>query len=286
MGFHPLWARLIGRATRAGAMAATSAAAATAAAVVLALVPVAAYAKPPSPDGGASTDVVGGTRARQGEFPWMVRLSMGCGGALFTTRVVLTAAHCVGRTGTNTGITATAGVVDLNSGSAIRVRSTYVHRAPGFNSTTMANDWALIKLAAPVNLPTLPIATTPAFNNGTFTVMGWGATREGGGQQRFLRKAQVPFVDDATCGARYRAAGDPFIDSDMICAGLLDSGGVDTCQGDSGGPMVRRDNANAWIQVGIVSWGEGCARPNRPGVYTQVSYFSSAIRSAATSLGG
>jgi secreted trypsin-like serine protease len=70
----------------------------------------------------------------------------------------------------------------------------------------------------------------------------------------------------------------------MICAGLLDAGGVDTCQGDSGGPMVRRDNANAWIQVGIVSWGEGCARPQFPGVYSEVSTFATAIQRAAASL--
>ena len=75
------------------------------------------------------------------------------------------------------------------------------------------------------------------------------------------------------------------IPAEEICAGYA-SGGVDTCQGDSGGPMFRRDSANAWIQVGIVSWGDGCARPNKPGVYTQVSYFAASIRSAATSLGG
>ena len=71
----------------------------------------------------------------------------------------------------------------------------------------------------------------------------------------------------------------------MVCAGYP-QGGTDTCQGDSGGPMFRRDASNAWIQVGIVSWGDGCARPNAPGVYTQVSTFASSIASAAASLGG
>ena len=70
----------------------------------------------------------------------------------------------------------------------------------------------------------------------------------------------------------------------MICAGDTVNGGVDTCQGDSGGPMFRKDNNNAWIQVGIVSWGDGCARPHAPGVYTEVSTFASKIAAAAAGL--
>jgi secreted trypsin-like serine protease len=230
-----------------------------------------------------STNVVGGTRAAQGEFPFMVRLSMGCGGALYSSTIVLTAAHCVGRTGTNTSITATLGVVDLNSSSRITRKSNYVYRAPGYNGA--GKDWALIRLASPVTgLATLPIATSTAYDSGTFTIAGWGAAREGGSQQRYLLKAQVPFVSDATCNSAAMYNGE-VIATDEICAGYA-AGGVDTCQGDSGGPMFRTDSAGAWVQVGIVSWGDGCARRNRPGVYTQVSYFSSAIRSAAASLGG
>jgi secreted trypsin-like serine protease len=59
---------------------------------------------------------------------------------------------------------------------------------------------------------------------------------------------------------------------------------VDTCQGDSGGPMFRRDDAGEWVQVGIVSWGLGCARPENPGVYTQTSTFAAEIAAAAASL--
>lgn len=246
---------------------------AAAGAVVLAAISL----QPSSSASAATPPVVGGTRAAQGEFPFMVRLSMGCGGALYAKNIVLTAAHCVNGSGANTSITATAGVVDLQSSSAIKVKSTKVLQAPGYNGT--GKDWALIKLAQPIDLPVLKIADTKAYDSGTFTVAGWGAATEGGGQQRYLRKATVPFVSDAGCKQAYPE----LVSGEEICAGFQ-QGGVDTCQGDSGGPMFRKDNNNAWIQVGIVSWGEGCARPNYPGVYTEVSTFAAAIKSAAAGL--
>ena len=236
-------------------------------------------APPPAPADDVTPQVVGGVRAAQGEFPWMVRLSMGCGGAMYTQQLVLTAAHCVGRTGNNTSITATLGVVDLQDPNRTTVRSNYVYRSPGYPN---GDDWALIRLERAVNVPTLAVASTTAYDSGTFTVAGWGAAREGGGQQRYLLKAQVPFISDTQC----RQAYSNLIPAEEICAGNWDDGGVDTCQGDSGGPMFRRDNAGAWVQVGIVSWGNGCARPRYPGVYAQTSYFSAAIAAAAANLGG
>ncbi|MEU3792741.1 serine protease [Streptomyces fructofermentans] len=227
----------------------------------------------------APAPVVGGVPAAQNEFPFMVHLSMGCGGALYKKDVVLTAAHCVSGSGSTTRITATAGVTDLGDPAAIKVKSTKVLQAPGYNGT--GKDWALIKLARPIDRPTLKIATNTRYNRGAFIIAGWGDTAENAntGSTKLL-KAKVPFVSDRRCKLHY---GGDLVPSQELCAGLP-RGGVDTCQGDSGGPMFRKDDGGAWIQVGIVSWGDGCARPLVPGVYTEVSTFASAIASAAATL--
>lgn len=256
------------------------------ASLVLAGVSAAALLIGVAPANGDGTrpvpEVVGGNTVPDGRFPWVVRLSMGCGGALTAPRVVLTAAHCVDRTGPDTGITVTAGVTDLEDRGAIVARSVYVTRAPGFSIETRGDDWALIKLDRTVDLPTLPLARGTDHDTGTFTIMGWGLTRETGlDQQRRLRYAKVPAVPGRTCVDAYRPVGVKVVVAESLCAGAR---GVDSCQGDSGGPMVRRDAKGRWLQVGIVSWGLGCGRAGYPGVYTRISAFRPDIRAATRKL--
>jgi secreted trypsin-like serine protease len=246
--------------------------------LVAAVVALTAAVGTPATAASDRDEIIGGSTAEPGRYPWVVRLSMGCAGTLIAPRVVLTAGHCVRGTGRDNSITITAGTTDLRDRDAIRAKSRYVVRAPGFRDATMGDDWALVQLAEELDLPLINRVTDDGYDRGTFTVMGWGSTREGSVvQQRHLREVDVPFVADRDCRKAYREAGFGFVSREMVCAGDLDRGGVDACQGDSGGPLVRRDGAGEWVQVGVVSWGYGCGRADYPGVYTQLSAFAEAI---------
>jgi secreted trypsin-like serine protease len=255
------------------------------AALAVALMAVLAVAGPTAAVPAAATpapvtEVTGGAVAEPGRYPWTVRLSVGCGGSLIAPRYVLTAAHCVPRSGRTRSITVLAGAADLGSPMAIRVRSTEVRRARGFRTATRGHDWAVVRLERALDLPTVRPVADRRYDGGTFTVLGWGALREHGASQRRLRAARVRYVADDRCEESYERVGYRFVEPEMICAGDLWHGGADACQGDSGGPLVRRDDAGRWVQVGIVSWGRGCGRPRFPGVYTQVSTFAADIAAA------
>lgn len=109
-------------------------------------------------------------------------------------------------------------------------------------------------------------------------IAGWGTTSEDGTESLVLKKAKVPIISNNVC----KAAGIKGITSNMICAGRLVYGGVDSCQGDSGGPLMIADRKR-YVLAGIVSFGQGCARPKNPGVYTRTTKFLDWIKNTANS---
>lgn len=99
-----------------------------------------------------------------------------------------------------------------------------------------------------------------------------------------LHSAAVPVLSTETClrSDIYGGRQQPILNS-MLCAGRL-SGGTDACGGDSGGPLVCERDGRMEL-VGLVSWGDGCAKKDRPGVYTRISSFVPWIRQASQKLG-
>lgn len=128
---------------------------------------------------------------------------------------------------------------------------------------------------SPICLPIFGDLLNRRFDGSTPFSAGWGKLKENGEESPVLMQVQVPIVKNELCGKLYARSNE--FDDRVICAGFME-GGKDTCEGDSGGPLmlpIAGENGTfPFYQIGIVSWGSGCARPNRPGVYTNVQYYA------------
>ena len=266
----------------------------------------------------ADVRIVGGEATSQREWPWQIALFLRaggrefytCGGSLIAPNWVLSAAHCFqAETSKNPDdwtVASNVGklsYVGLPAGATTRrVKRVVVNER--YDTNTHENDVALLELAQPLQGSTIAPQMVPdraLETNRPATVTGWGLTRwlvpqkdqqgrvtgfvDGSTNQPIdlakaqspdLHKVAIPLVDVTQCAAAYGAQGTT-IDQRNLCAGMPE-GGKDSCQGDSGGPLMTQTAAGEWRQIGVVSFGIGCAIKGKPGVYTRVSAFSDWIK--------
>jgi trypsin len=266
--------------------------------------------------GGGSVQprIVGGSTASVATFPWQAAVVFSksqypsqdahqrqfCGGSLLTSRIVVTAGHCVADTDPDCSVACAindpggdgTAKIDPNDVAVVLGRSTLSDTSQGAEPAVSAvllrsnfdgnyqgdgvprYDVAYLVLSSASGQTPIKIAGT---DEGTLwdpgspaDISGWGTTSESGNAtQDTLRAATVGVISDPTCSSS-GVYGSDFDPSTMLCAGNL-SGGVDSCYGDSGGPLEAPLEGGGYRLVGITGWGDGCARANAPGVYTRVA---------------
>ncbi|KAF5300958.1 hypothetical protein FQA39_LY10928 [Lamprigera yunnana] len=235
--------------------------------------------------------VVGGEESLPGRWPWMAaiflhgnrRTEFWCGGALITSKHILTAAHCTKdsqqRPFAARQFTVRLGDVDLKRedepSAPVTFKISEVRAHSRFSRVGFYNDIAILVLERPARKSkyVIPLCLPPPqlrnekFAGQRTTVVGWGTTYYGGKESTIQRQAILPVWRNEDCDDAYFQP----ITSNFICAGYS-HGGTDACQGDSGGPLMILWDTR-WIQVGVVSFGNKCGEPGYPGVYTRVTEY-------------
>lgn len=222
--------------------------------------------------------ILGGDPVAIGMYPWMASIGLTgasprdghfCAGAFIAPNWVLTAAQCV-----NSDVVGKIQVVnavgELEKGTTIYpVDRVVVHE--NYDLDRLDYDVALVHVTKAFSGPTLRLidrarAGTLLIPGSLGVATGWGIGADGLQVSNILRHVVVQAVSNLSCNglAAYSGA----VTERMICAGFPE-GGRDSCQGDTGTPLVVPDRAGGFFLGGILSWGEGCARPNKFGVYTR-----------------
>jgi len=212
-----------------------------------------------------------------------------CGFSLLSSTKALTAAHCFDGQIKNypDGIKAELVYMFINDFDTNqpdedwRSKGKAVHIHPGYVKNTATegpkNDIAIIELATPVDAAKLADGTvslmcmSQSHDQGStpVQVIGWGKLDPTDASMPHTPwDAHLTTMSTAEC--RDTKYTDEEINDTLICAaGEGDHGREDACQGDSGGPLFRVKDGKC-VQLGVVSWGKGCAAEGFPGIYLRI----------------
>ncbi|MGW4398116.1 S1 family peptidase [Amycolatopsis nivea] len=228
-------------------------------------------------DAGAVPAVIGGEKASLAQHPYAVYLvdshgTQFCGGVIVSRTAVATAAHCAATVPVGE-LSVVAGREDKRSQDGVVRAVSAAWQHPDFRTPQQGSDIAVLTVRGALPYRPADLARDPSrYPAGTnATVLGWGRIADGGDRSDYLRQAIVPVADDSVCHTAYPE----YSATSMLCAGYP-NGGIDACKGDSGGPLVVGDTV-----VGIVSYGDGCGKPGKPGMYTRVTSFADDIAAHA-----
>ena len=212
--------------------------------------------------------IVGGEEVQNGRaYPWMASLihrdKHYCGGSLIHPEWIVTAAHCITDKKPDEIVLASLDISEMNYGIRRHVKIIIVHNK--YNATMRYHDIAMVQLSDPVfEIPPIKMLGRDAREGDMMEVLGWGLYSPSSGISKKLRHVYLPLVSNAYCARSYRDK----ITDDHVCCGYAE-GKKDSCQGDSGGPLFMNIDGSSQL-VALVSYGEGCALPDKYGVYTSV----------------
>jgi secreted trypsin-like serine protease len=198
-----------------------------------------------------------------------------CGATLINKRYIISAMHCIYSEGeTAKSVEAVFGEhnlqEDFETGKPVQtIKVSDIIKRSDYSEQTFDNDIVILKLSQDVELnenvvpACLPSVSSTQYYGQKATVSGWGTTAEGGNTSPFLKKTIVDVVkdNDASCAGYV-------INSNIKMCGYTQ--GTDSCQGDSGGPLVATEDGRNTL-IGVVSYGQGCARTGVAGVYVKVT---------------